>query len=114
MKFRVKRTTSILGDAKPCLEAYSTEDTYLDWRTFKTLAEARLKLGGDYFNAGTNHREENGMVVRDLEKQKIWAIDINSLTELLKFYNKYGDLIICESDYKNHPLTLEIYDDYRE
>ena len=113
------RRTSILGDAKPCDEAKPAQATLQDWRTLKTLDEARKHkfLGEEWFKEGTNHREEKGMVVRDLPCQKVWAIEINSLDDLIALHLKYGDIIITgdgDDEYKEYPLQLEIYDDYRE
>lgn len=46
-----------------------------------------------------------------------WAIELNSIQELVDFFNKYGreeyGIVIQESPYCDM-LILEIYDDYRE
>jgi predicted RNA-binding protein associated with RNAse of E/G family len=39
-----------------------------------------------------------------------WYIDINSLDELIKFVDKYGDIVVST---ENDPY-IEIYDTYRE
>ena len=44
-----------------------------------------------------------------------WFIEINTLEELIKFFNYCNnDLIITQSMYNHKLLELEIYDDYRE
>lgn len=48
------------------------------------------------------------------EYLKCWYIDINSLEELLKFEEKYGEIIITTSIFDNKTPTIEIYDYYRE
>lgn len=44
-----------------------------------------------------------------------WAIDINSLEDLMKLTENEGDIIVSAPNEKtdNHP-SIEIYDDYRE
>ena len=44
-----------------------------------------------------------------------WAIDINSLEDLMKLTEKVGDIIVSppHEETDNHP-SIEIYDDYRE
>ena len=45
---------------------------------------------------------------------EIWCIKINSLEELLKLQDKYGDIILTTCFKNNNIRELEIYDDYRE
>lgn len=117
MEFLLKRTSA--WDGKPCKEGISKELVRIDRRTVKTLAEAKLpkhKHWADgFFASGTNHREELGMIARDLEPRKKWIIKINTLEDLIKLNKKYGDLIISqENEYKGIDYSIEIYDDYRE
>lgn len=117
MKFRIRRTSN--WGVKPCKEAESKELIRIDWCILKTLEEARLpkyKHWADtFFASGTNHREENGMIARDLDQRPVWIININTLEELIKLQNKYGDLILGEEDdWKDIKYFIEIYDGYRE
>lgn len=48
------------------------------------------------------------------KKDDNWYIKINTLEELLTFYEKYGDLIISENWDNEKEMQIEIYDDYRE
>ncbi len=100
MKFIVsKKMQSISGDDRPCDEAVREELTPLDYRTVKTLEEAKKKIWyKDWLKGGVNHREENGRVVCEKTvKQQQWVVEIASLDELLKFQDKYGDIILRDS-----------------
>ncbi len=114
MEFLIKRTR--YWGEKPCKEAKPKKFVHIDWRTVKTLAEARKQDWGDeFFARGTNHREEKGMVARDLSPTARWVIEINTLEELIKLSDKYGDIILGYTDlYKGIEYELEIYDTYRE
>ena len=53
--------------------------------------------------------------VKELYKEgKYWYVIINTLEELIKFYEKYGDLIISQNWDNKEEMQIEIYDDYRE
>ncbi len=110
MQYVVKRT-SVFGDEKPCKEAYRKDDCWLDYRAAKSLAIAHKRSWADtFFNGGSNHREQNGMVVRDIP-ETIWVIDIDDFTA---FVDKYGAIVLMPSRYKHTPYQVEIYDSYRE
>lgn len=47
------------------------------------------------------------------EETEGWAVEINTLEELMSFYDKYGNLVITKPEFVN-AIQLEIYDDYRE
>ena len=112
MKFIVGRTTVSLRESRrPCDEANETELTPMDYRTVKTLDEAKKKVWyKDWIEEGINHREENGMVVCDKKiSEKQWVVDINSLDELLSFQSKYGEIMITESaPYKEANKEIKI------
>jgi hypothetical protein len=115
MKFQISRTS--VWNGKPCDDAKKETLTRLDWRTFKSLDEVRKAAyaGVYWLEEGSNHREENGMVVRELE-QEVWTIEINSLEELLNLSDSYGPLVFesATNEYKPSLGRIEIYDDYRE
>lgn len=100
MKFIVNRTTvSLTGSKSPCEEAREEELTPLDYRTVRTLEEAKKKIWyKDWLEGGVDHREEAGMVVCDRKvKEKQWVVDLNSLEELIDFQEKYGEIVISDS-----------------
>jgi len=116
MKFQIKRTSS--WGNKPCDEAFLDKYTRIDARTTDDPCKIPCyfdnpeKAKKMWFGEGSNHRVENGWIKRDFEDEG-WFIEINSLEELMKFHEKYGNLVI-NSDYSSSISTLEIYDDYRE
>ncbi len=117
MEFIVTRTSAY--GSKPCKEAVKRQFMYIDRRTSKTLAEARLPKNkhwaDQFFASGSNFREENGMIAKDSGMKDVWIITLNTLDELMKFRDKYGGIIL-KGEYCYHGIknTLEIYDDYRE
>ncbi len=112
MKFIVNRTTvSLTGSKKPCEEAKEEALTPLDYRTVKTLEEAKKKIWyKDWLEAGVNHREEDEMVVCDKKvKEKQWVVDINSLEELIDFQGRHGEIMILDSSpYKESRKEIKI------
>jgi len=118
MKFIISRTSDIWGENSPCKEAKREKAISQNWRTVKTLEEAKKHHWFDqWYNNGINHREERGLIVCDSKiKHNIWVIEINDLTQLLGLAEKYGELVISlsENDYKGFQSKIEIYDDYRE
>jgi len=117
MKFKIQRISEF--SKKPSTEARSEEHGYIDWRTAKTLDEAKLPKNkhwaDQFFASGINHREEIGMIARILRDRSICVIEVNTLEELLRLNDKYGSIILRhEDDYHGIARRLEIYDDYRE
>ena len=112
MKFIAGRTTVSLRESnKPCDEAVEEELTPLDYRTVKTLEDAKKKVWyKDWLEGGLNHREEQGMVVCDRKaKEKQWVVDIDSLEELTAFQGKYGEILISDSaPYKEAKKEIKI------
>ncbi|MDA8172026.1 MAG: hypothetical protein M0033_02095 [Nitrospiraceae bacterium] len=100
MKFIVSRTTvSLTENRKPCEEAAEEELTPLDYRTVRSMEEAKKKVWyKDWLEGGVNHRVEDGMVVCDKKtKERQWVVDIATLEELLLFQNKYSEIEIAGS-----------------
>jgi len=121
MEFRISRT-SIWTDEKPCEEAYKKEYIREDERGFASPEEFKEKLHEDWFSEGFNHRiitNTKDNYINDTHiiryfKDEDWFIKINTIEDLLKLEEKYGDLIIRTFyDNKNYK-EIEIYDDYRE
>ena len=100
MKFIVSRTTvSLTENRRPCDEAVEENLTPLDYRTVRSIEEARKKVWfKDWYEGGVNHRTEGGMIVCDRKTtEKHWVVDIGSLDELLAFQDKYGEIEIADS-----------------
>lgn len=112
MIFKISRT-SIRWD-KPCEEAFKHEvpcwhvcANYSEEEYNKRFAE---RDGGLWREKGTNHQiTKEGDIKRQEGMEKCWGIKIDSLDHLIKFSEKYGELIFDGSE-----SEIEIYDDYRE
>lgn len=98
------------GD-KPCNEAYQVNVTYLDYRMASTIKEAKNQgWFKSWYDNGTNHREENGMVVCEQnELRNIWVINIGVFQELTNLLNKYKEIKIRKSDYKKIEYDIVVY-----
>lgn len=113
------RRTSLWGDEeKPVDEAVLVNRTlhYLDKRTASSLEEAKeTRWYNEWISSGSNHREENGYIVREVEVvERVWEVEIDSLIDIISLFKKYGDIIIKESAYFEYEFEIEIYDTYRE
>jgi len=118
MKYIITRT-SVWNDEDIKVEEAIKETldlTSYDTRTVNSIEEAKkLHWYQDWASRGTNHREENGYIICDyITTETIYTIEINSLEELMNLQDKYGELIITKSNYKEFECEIEIYDDYRE
>lgn len=117
MKFIIKRTSIYGPDSAPCEGA--TLQPFPRWET-RTINESGFneKYGereGLWRSKGTEHTTtEQGYITRKREDEMLWAIEINTIEELIAFHEKYGRLVIEESWNNDKFLQLEIYDDYRE
>ncbi|MDR2004131.1 MAG: hypothetical protein LBQ74_13960 [Prevotella sp.] len=116
MKYIIKRTSLFLSEQKPYDEAFLTEEISYDYRCSKTIKEAKDKHWFEsWYNNTTDHIEVSGYIRgTEKEKRQCWAINIETLDDLMKFQAKYGSLIITNSYFNNDLLMIEIYDDYRE
>ena len=114
MKFLVTRTSDYV--TKPIKEAKRVKTTHVDRRTVKTLEEVRNAPWGKlFFASGRNHREENGMVMRDLDRvYSDWEMEIANLEQLMEMIKKYGEIVISSSNARGYEYEIEIYDGYRE
>ena len=66
-----------------------------------------------YNNPDTsNHRIENGHIVRDYERT-FWTIEIKSLDDLIALAESHHNLVINKSTILPFP-SIDIYDDYLE
>lgn len=117
MLFQITRT-SMWDDKKPYDECVPITLTMVDRRVFRTPEEhdkALAKHGGKWLEVGTNHRLENGRIVRDLGTKDVWGIEINSIEELMSFKQKVNSALVIGTSYTDGSTPMiEIYDDYRE
>ncbi len=114
MKCNITRTSLWDEYVAPCEEAFLSTYTRRDVRN----VDSPEKLSGSRSESqwkefGTNHRVENGCIVRDYENEKCWCVEITTLEALLEFSNKYGDLVI-DKNHRGYMPEIEIYDSYRE
>ena len=118
MKTIVERTSNWGCEEKPIDEAVLVNRTlhYQDRRNASSMEEAKTMLWyKEWISSGSNHREENGYIVRDCEREEsVWEVEIESLNDIISLFKKYGDIIIEESIYSEYDFTIEIYDAYRE
>lgn len=109
MKFIISRASIWDDEVQPCKEAVL--EKLIATSVYGKEGEAYKKEKNNPNNF--NFREENGHFKFDYYKN-CWTIEINTLEDLMKLYNKYGDLIIQKHyDIKNMQ-EIVIYDDYVE
>jgi len=127
MLFEVTRVSVWDRKVKPCEEAMPAKFVDVDCRTcaspeefiakkFKRREENGKHMVLDrWFDFGTNHRIEDGMIARDTGYEDGWSIEIDTMGALLAFIERHGDIVIS-SGYGRPTghLELEIYDAYRE
>lgn len=119
MRFKVTRTTSRWHDQQPCAGARKGPIESWDYRTFKTPEEFN-ELGGDWFGEDTcdhgswTYDNEPAIKRRRSADEEAWFIDIETLEDLLAFYDEYGELVLGRATEDRRTPEIEIYDDYRE
>lgn len=109
MKFRVSRTSESSINECPCDEAVQEKYIIVEER------QSYRQIG--WYGKGKNHRQEDGIHKRDIEKTA-WFVHFDTLADLMKFVEQYeGRVVIQTADIEmildGFPW-LEIYDDYRE
>lgn len=108
--------TSCYNDKAPCEEA--VKRSFERWYTPSCSEEEFNKRfsakQGLWRSKGKNHTLTEEGVTRIEREEELWSIEINSLDELQKLSEKYGELIIKAPDYGLKAPSIEIYDDYRE
>lgn len=116
--FEVRRTSG-LADECPYEKCIPIKLTRVETRTLKTPEEFDAKFSkreGKWLEVGSNHRvDKQGFITRDREEEDTYGIKINSLEELMDFFNKVNEEIVLRKSWiDNKTPCLEIYDDYRE
>jgi len=116
MIYRISRASYYGNDASPCDAAFKHD---FDCWMVRTCNEEEfnniLSQGeGLWRDSGSEHHvTQEGYICKKLdEKDRCWAIEINTLGELNDFIVKNGDIVISEEC--KYSLSLEIYDAYRE
>jgi len=116
MKFHIDRTSKWENTEMPCEEAFKDTYTRVDIRTTDDPAAIHAYSGRTdwWYNEGQNHRVLNGHIARDYPDETGWFVNIDSLEDLLRFADKYGQLVIEETYGDPNLRSIEIYDTYRE
>lgn len=110
MKYIISRASEWDDDVQPCEEAVSeTLVATVEYGSEEAPGYKQAKKDPNRFN----FREEDGIFKCDFYKN-FWTIEINTLEELMKLYDKYGDLIIKNSIWCENIPEIKIYDDYVE
>ena len=116
--FEVRRT-SCWTDEYSYEKCIPIKLTRVETRTLKTPEEFDAKFSkreGKWLEVGSNHRlDKRGFITRDREEEDAYGIEINSLEELMDFFNEVKEEIVLQKSWidKETPC-LEIYDTYRE
>lgn len=112
-KFRIRRASNHYSGIQPCEEAKQKKYFHMNWKTSDDPAKVPFYKGETdwWYNEGTNHRVEDGVIVRDMERDG-WFVEFNNLDELLAFVNREDEIIIEEDRQYNYSIV--IYDDYIE
>ena len=116
--FEVRRTSG-WNDKCPYEKCIPIKLTRVETRTLKTPEEFDAKFSkreGKWLEDGTNHRvNKQGFITRDRDEKDTYGIEINSLEELMEFFNKVNEEIVLRKSWiDDRTPCLEIYDDYRE
>lgn len=119
MLFEVRRTSYFNDEECPCEKCIPIKLTRVETRTLKTPEEFDAKFSkveGKWLEVGSNHRvDKRGFITRDREEQDTYGIEINSLEELMDFFNDESEEIVLRKSWIDEKTPcLEIYDTYRE
>lgn len=68
----------------------------------------------DFFHEKCPCENANKSTDSILDDVPLWTIEINSLTELIDFIDKYGQVILAHNPRGDIFPNIEIYDSYRE
>jgi hypothetical protein len=98
-------------DGCPCEDAFQILIPCIDCRAVDDPKKVPAYHGQEswWYEEGTNHRVENGLIYRDMPPIKVWAV---KLSNIMDFVSKYGECIVSVS--RQGYQEIEIYDSYRE
>ena len=109
MKFTVERADSRKG--KPCEGASREKLTFMDYRTMPLDQVKEKEWGEEWLKEGANHREvtvrSEVWSVREV-KELAWLIVIRDLDELLKLQEKYEEITIIKSEFKEAKAEITL------
>lgn len=118
MKFTVRRASKWSDEDILVDEAKRDSIVRVETRTLYSPEEFDAKFSnreGKWLSVGVNHRvDEDGWITRDNGMIDVWSVEINSLDELIKFCEKYGDVVIKNCMWNKTYKEILIYDDYIE
>lgn len=121
MRFIVTRTSA--SNEKPCDGAEERIAVWVDRRDVADPREIPAFRDQDvswWYGVGTNHRVENGKIVRNLDTETMWTVEVEDVAALMRFIDTYGKVVVSpasDSHYECDGVVLpeiEIYDDWRE
>lgn len=113
MIFSVRRASDWSESKKPCNGATKRKILHTDERYFDDPMKNPMVGNTWYTDEGFfNHRVEDGHCKRDWYKEG-WVIEINTMDELMKFMDEYGNIIIFDSSSEEFK-EIVIYDDWVE
>lgn len=122
MKFRVTRTSNRDDRADPNVPgAVETEFARIDRWEYASPDEMDSDRRAQWFGCGTNHRVENGEVVRDGPVVPCWTIEVPSIKALLEIVTSAAfdecwthQVVVTPAQGDTRPdlPCLEIFDDY--
>ncbi|UTW65788.1 hypothetical protein KFE94_14160 [bacterium SCSIO 12643] len=101
MKYIVKRT-GYVREKQPCEEAYPDVHYVVE----------RFQRGQDVET--TYQITKEGQMVKRIAEEERWTIELNSLEDLMRFIDKYGQVVINTGLGTTESPVIEIYDDWRE
>lgn len=96
MKVLITRASQREREESPVDGARQEMVSRIDRRTLPTFEEVRKQFWGkQFFEEGTDHRVENGMVCRTLPPRNEWVMDIEDIFALAA---AYGQLMVIPED----------------
>ena len=110
-KYYITRTSAYRDNDKPHPDAVEAEVFWCDRRSLKSFDELKnVHWGKDWLKKGTDHKEHSDHISR-LIPQDGYTIEID---DLAKWVEENGTVVLSHTGVETIPLSIEIYDDYRE
>lgn len=116
MKYIVERT-GYVREKQPCEEAY--QDVHYVVERFKWAQDdfslKHQNLNRKWQDVETAYQiTKEGQIVKRIAQEERWTIELNSLEDLMRFIDKYGQVVINTGQGTTESPVIEIYDDWRE
>ena len=106
MLYIVERTSEWDDSVPPCNEAVLKDVECYDERMASVEVLKSMFPEEDF--TGFVNISKNKCIKHFIKKR--WTIEINTLEELTKFINKYGNIVISNNSYGSDMPCIEIYD----